>query len=125
VTALAVSSAGMVAALVLARRYPESAYLYMVGAAFFGGLFVWVIIFVTHFAFRRRHRGAREGPVRFAPRGPWSSLVGLAALTAVLVSTWWIPGMRITLVAGLPWLVFISLCYLLWRARRRRRPVTS
>ena len=125
VAALAVSSAGMVAALVLARRYPESAYLYMVGAAFFGGLFVWVMIFVTHLAFRRRYPGAREGALRFAPPRPWSSLTGLAALMAVLVSTWWIPGMRITLVAGLPWLAFISLCYLLWRARRGRHHLTS
>ena len=95
----------------------------MLGAAFFGGLFVWMMIFVTHLAFRRRYRGAAGGaaPPRFAPPGPWSSLAGLAALTAVLVSTWWIPGMRITLSAGLPWLVFISLCYVFW-ARLRRLP---
>ena len=122
VAALAVSSGGMVAALLLDLRYRETAYLYMLGAAFFGGLFVWMMIFVTHLAFRRHYRGAVNGfaPVRFAPRRPWSSLGGLLALAAVLVSTWWIPGMRITLVAGLPWLVFISLCYLLWVTLRRR-----
>jgi L-asparagine transporter-like permease len=122
VAALAVSSGGMVAALLLDLRYRETAYLYMLGAAFFGGLFVWMMIFVTHLAFRRHYRGAVNGfaPLRFAPRGPWSSLGGLLALAAVLVSTWWIPGMRITLVAGLPWLVFISLCYLLWVIMRRR-----
>src|SRR6266852_7820169 len=122
VAALAVSSGGMVAALLLDLRYRETAYLYMLGAAFFGGLFVWMMIFVTHLAFRRHYRGAVNGfaPVRFAPRGPWSSLGGLFALAAVLVSTWWIPGMRISLVASLPWLLFISLCYLLWVTLRRR-----
>jgi hypothetical protein len=40
------------------------------------------------------------------------------ALTAVLISTWWVPGLRITLKAGVPWLVFISLCYLVWRKVR-------
>jgi L-asparagine transporter-like permease len=114
VAALAVSSAGMVAALLLDLRFRETAYLYMLGAAFFGGLFVWMMIFVTHLAFRRRTAVAGTPPLRFAPRGPWSSLAGLAALAAVLLSTWWIPGMRITLGAGLPWLAFISLCYLLW-----------
>lgn len=142
VAALGVSSAGMVAALVLNLRYRETAYLYMLGAAFFGGLFVWMMIFLTHLAFRRHHAHraaparaasfdaahdkndapANPVPLRFAPRGPWSSLGGFIALTAVLVSTWWVPGMRITLVAGLPWLVFISLCYLLWSARRGSRP---
>src|SRR6266852_3965203 len=76
VAALAVSSGGMVAALLLDLRYRETAYLYMLGAAFFGGLFVWMMIFVTHLAFRRHYRGAVNGfaPPRFAPRGPWSSL---------------------------------------------------
>ncbi len=32
-----------------------------------------------------------------------------------LLLTWWVPGLRITLKAGVPWLVFISLCYLVWR----------
>jgi L-asparagine transporter-like permease len=123
VAALAVSSCGMVAAFALNLHYQETAYLYMLGAAFFGGLFVWMMIFVTHLAFRRRYRGATEdsAPLRFAPRGPWSSLAGLAALAAMLISTWWIPGMRITLEVGLPWLVFISLCYLAWSVRRSRQ----
>lgn len=29
--------------------------------------------------------------------------------------TWWVQGLRITLKAAVPWLVFISLCYLVWR----------
>ena len=124
VAALAVSSAGMVAALLLDRFFQQTAYIYMLGAAFFGGLFVWIMIFVTHLAFRQRYRDAPEdsAPLRFAPRGPWTSLAGLVALLGVGVSTWWIPGMRITLVAGLPWLAFISLCYLLWARLRPARP---
>lgn len=117
--ALLASSAGMVAALVLDLRFAETAYVYMLGAAFFGGLFVWLMIFLTHLAFRRRFAAGtgRVLPIRFAPPGPWSSLAGFLALVAVLISTWWIPGMRITLQAGLPWLAFVSLCYLFWARR--------
>jgi L-asparagine transporter-like permease len=118
--ALLVSSVGMFAALLLNTLYRETAYLYMFAAALFGGMFVWMMIFVTHLMFRRR--GPR-GAMRFAPPGPWSSLVGLAALTAVLVSTWWVPGLRITIKAGLPWLVFISLCYFAWTLRRAATPL--
>lgn len=114
VVALLVSSVGMVAALFLERRYSATAYVYMLGSAFFGGIFVWLMIFVTHLAFRRRTAKWPQPPRRFAPRGPWSSLLGLGGLTAVLVSTWWIPQLRITITAGLPWLLFISLCYLVW-----------
>jgi len=122
VAALLISSAGMVAALGLNYLYSSSAYIYMLGAAFFGGLFVWMMIFITHLSFRV------HGPVgakRFAPRGPASSVIGLAALTAVLISTWWVPGLRITLEAGIPWLAFISLCYFAWarnNASRRTAP---
>jgi L-asparagine transporter-like permease len=115
VAALLVSSAGMIAALFLEHWFQATAFVYMLGAAFFGGIFVWLMIFVTHLAFRRRTAGWPQPPMRFAPRGPWSSLFGLIALTAVLVSTWWVPGLRVTLTAGFPWLAFISLCYLVWR----------
>src|SRR5437899_12138778 len=55
VHALLLSSEGMFAALLLEHFLQQSTYLYMLGAAFFGGLFVWMMIFVTHLAFRRRH----------------------------------------------------------------------
>ena len=121
VAALLVSSAGMIAALFLEHWFQATAYVYMLGAAFFGGIFVWLMIFVTHLAFRRRTARWPKPPTRFAPRGPWSSLFGLLALTAVLVSTWWVPGLRITLTAGFPWLAFISVCYLVWRTVRSRK----
>ena len=125
VVALLVSSIGMVAALFLEHRYSATAYVYMLGSAFFGGIFVWLMIFVTHLVFRRRTAKWPQPPRSFAPRGPWSSLFGLAALGAVLVSTWWIPELRITLTAGLPWLLFISLCYLVWSKVRSRPPVAG
>jgi L-asparagine transporter-like permease len=118
VIALLVSSAGMFAALFMDHWFHATAYVYMLGSAFLGGIFVWQMIFVTHLAFRRRTARWEKPPMRFAPRGPWSSLFGLAGLTAVLISTWWVPGLRITLIAGVPWLVFISLCYLVWRKVR-------
>jgi amino acid transporter, AAT family len=122
VTALFASSIGMVAALFLERRYSGTAYVYMLGSAFFGGIFVWLMIFVTHLTFRRRTARSAQPVKRFGPRGPWSSLFGAAALGAVLVSTWWVPGLRITVTAGLPWLLFITLCYLGWRNTHPRGP---
>jgi AAT family amino acid transporter len=122
VTALLASSIGMVAALFLERRYSGTAYVYMLGSAFFGGIFVWLMIFVTHLMFRRRNAGSGQARVRFGPRGPWSSLFGVAAMGAVLASTWWVPGLRITLTAGLPWLLLITLCYFVWRKTHSGNP---
>ena len=121
VLALLVSSAGMIAALAMDHWFHARAYVFMLGSAFLGGIFVWQMIFVTHLAFRRRISSSPAPAMRLGPRGPWSSIFGLMALTAVLLSTWWIPDLRITLIAGVPWLVFISLCYLVWRKARTPR----
>lgn len=120
IPALLVSSAGMVTALVLQLSFQSTrVFTYMIGAAFFGGLFVWMMIFLTHLRFRSRYRGAAgRPPARFAPPGPWSSLFGFTALFAVLLSTWKVPALQITLKAGLPWLALISLCYWVWTKTR-------
>jgi AAT family amino acid transporter len=122
VAALMISSVGMLVALVLNLLFQESAFLYTLGASFFGGLFGWMLIFITHLAFRRHfQKNGGSVPMRFAPPGPWSSLAGMLALIGVLISTWWIPGMKITILAGLPWLAFITLCYFLWKRTNRDR----
>ena len=120
VSAVLASSAGMVAAIMLSHYYEKSAFVYMIGLAFFGGPFIWIMILLTHLAFRRANARAGKPVLRFAPPGPWSSLFGLAALLGVLISTRWVPDFRITLLAGLPWLAFITLCYLVWRKTRSR-----
>ena len=66
--------------------------------ALFGGLFVWLMIFVTHIAFRR-------GAV------PVGSVVGALLVAAILVSTWFVPDLRSTLLAGGPWLLLLAIGY--------------
>jgi len=108
--ALLASTAGLAVAILIAALYPEGVYVYLLGIALFGGLFVWLAIFVTHVFFRRRRGGAF----------PRASVVGAAAITAILATTWWVEGMRVTLLAGLPWLGVLTLGYLWLRARQAR-----
>jgi AAT family amino acid transporter len=118
VPAVLASSVGMAAALILSHLFQNTAFVFMIGVAFFGGPFVWIMTLLTHLAFRRATARAQKNIVRFAPPGPWSSLFGLAALLAVLISTWWVPAFHITLLAGPPWLLFITLCYVAWKRTR-------
>jgi amino acid transporter, AAT family len=120
--AVMASGFGMVIALVLSRYFEQTAFVFMIGVAFFGGPFIWIMILVTHLAFRRANEREGKKVIRIAPAGPWSSLFGLVALVAVLISTWWVPGFRITLEAGLPWLAFVSLCYFAWTRWRAAHP---
>jgi AAT family amino acid transporter len=123
VAAVMASGVGLLIALFLSHFFESTDFfLFMIGVAFFGGPFIWIMILVTHLAFRRANERAEKPILRFAPPGPWSSLFGLVALVAVLISTWWVPGFRVTLVAGPAWLAILTICYLIWaRVGRDKR----
>ena len=117
VRALLVSSAGLGAAVVVRALWPDSAYVWFFGVALFGALFVWLMIFITHLAFRCHHDAQPGRPVpRRVPFARSASAVGAVAIVAILGSTWWVPDLRITLVAGGPWLAVLAAGYLMTRA---------
>lgn len=122
VNALLISTVGLLVATTVALLYPNQAYVYLFGVSLFGGLFVWLMIFLTHLFFRRKWEaayGVSGGRPAFRMWGyPYTTLLGLALITAILATTWWVEGMRITLIAGLPWLAIISLAYFIWSKSR-------
>lgn len=96
--ALVISSVGLGGAALVCALWPDSAYEALFGVALFGGLFVWLMIFVTHIAFR----GARR---------PLGSYAGAAMILAILVSTGWVDELSSTLIAGGPWLALLAIGY--------------
>ncbi len=120
--AVLASGGGMVAAMVLSKYFQDSLFVFMIGLSSFGALFAWLMTLLTHLAFRRYHRRHAKPYLQLGPAGPWVSLAGLAAVFAVTLSTWWVPGFRVTLLAGLPWLTVLTVCYFVWR---RNYPRTS
>jgi L-asparagine transporter-like permease len=115
VAAVLASSVGLVVALVLSEIFQRTAFVFLIGVAFFGGPFIWLMTLATHIAFRLRVAKENRAIVKIAPLGLWSSVLGILALLAVLASTWWIPDFHVALLAGLPWLVFLTVCYFIWR----------
>jgi len=110
--ALLLSTTGLVIATVIAVFYPSSAFVYLFGIALFGALFVWMMIFLTHLFFRRAWEGS--GPPRLPVRMmgyPYTSLLGLGLVAAIIITTWWVPGMRPTILSGVPWLAFLTMAY--------------
>jgi L-asparagine transporter-like permease len=115
--ALAVSTGGMIAAILLAIYAPAKAFLMLYGVAVAGMLFVWIIVLLTHLAFRRA-----LGPERIARLPlrlrffPYSTWLGIAALLGIVASTFFVEGLQYTVPAFAPFLLLISLAY--WRVRR-------
>jgi L-asparagine transporter-like permease len=117
--ALLFSAGGLGGAVLLAYRFPSSAYIYMLGVSLFGGLFAWLLIFITHLRFRKYWdaRPDRALPIRVR-YFPYTTITGGLAVLAVLACTWWVEGMRITIQAGIPWLVILTIAY--YAVGRRR-----
>jgi L-asparagine transporter-like permease len=114
VNALLLSSLGLALAVVVQARWENSAYVWFFGVALFGALFVWLMIFLTHLAFRR----ARSRDAAFSSRGAGiMSAVGALLIGGMLVTTWWVPGLRPTLLAGGPWLALLAVGYRVSRQR--------
>jgi L-asparagine transporter-like permease len=93
----------------------------MFGISLFGGLFAWLMIFITHLRFRKYWDSRRDRvlPVR-VKYFPFTTILGGTAVLAVLISTWWVDGMRVTLQAGIPWLLLLTVVYFTWGRQRER-----
>jgi len=117
--ALAVSTGGMIAAILLAIYAPSRAFLMLYGVAVAGMFFVWTIIVLTHIAFRRALGPERVAQLPMRLRFfPYSSLLGIAALLGLAASTFYVDGLQYTIPAFAPFLLLMSLAY--WKVRRAR-----
>lgn len=103
VNALLVASLGLGGAVLVRALWPDSAYVWFFGVALFGALFVWLMIFVTHIAYRGSSTGGGSAPL--------GSYAGAALVGGILISTWWVPDLRSTLVSGGPWLLLLAIGY--------------
>ncbi|MGC2106830.1 MAG: amino acid permease [Candidatus Acidiferrum sp.] len=115
--ALGVSTAGMVAATLLAFYAPGKAFLMLYGVAVAGMFFVWIIILLTHFAFRRKVKP--EIIARLPMRlwfYPYSTFLGIAAILGIAAGTFYVDGLKYTVPAFAPFLVLMSIAY--WRIKR-------
>jgi L-asparagine transporter-like permease len=117
VQALLLSSLGIALATVMSVLAPKSAFVLMIAVSSFGAMFTWMMIFVTHYAFRRA-RERSGAPLRFRMPGyPATTLLGAALMAAVLFTTAFTEPFRLTLLFGLPFLAALVACY---RLRYRR-----
>ncbi|KRU88821.1 amino acid permease [Pseudomonas paraeruginosa] len=119
--ALLLSSVGIALATLLNLVYPEQSFTLMMAVSMFGALFTWLMIFFTHLCFRRhraRHGGA---PLAFRMRlAPWSTLLGLLLMAAILATTFFTEAFRMTLVFGVPFLALLTALYLAFVRRPGR-----
>jgi L-asparagine transporter-like permease len=115
VRALLVSSVGLGLAVIIRALWPDTAYQWFFGVALFGGLFVYLMIFATHLAFRHQLDHSPSPPPVRLPFSRLASITGFVVVLATLVTTYWAPGLDWTLRAAGPWMLLLAIGY---RARR-------
>ncbi|MBA4288154.1 MAG: amino acid permease [Pseudomonas sp.] len=112
--ALLLSSSGIALATLANLMYPEGSFVLMMAISMFGAIFTWFMIFLTHFCFRRYHE--RNGGLQLSFRMrlfPYSTLLGLVLMGAVMITTYFTEAFRMTLVFGVPFIVILTVIYYL------------
>jgi L-asparagine transporter-like permease len=111
--ALLTSTAGIVAAILLAIFAPKNAFLMLYGAAVAGMLFVWFIILNTHLRFRKALTRKRllQLPMRLRVH-PLFTLAGIVLIVAIAITTFLVDGLQWSVPAFCVFLVVLSLLYL-------------
>jgi L-asparagine transporter-like permease len=126
VQALLLSSIGITVAALLSIVAPKSAFILMVSISAFGTMFAWMMIFVTHYRFRRVQARTGAAPLRFRMPGfPATTLLGATLMAAVLLTTAFTEAFRMTLVFGVPFLLCLTVTYWIWYRRNARTAVSS
>jgi AAT family amino acid transporter len=116
--ALLASTAGIIAAILLAIFAPKNAFLMLYGTAVAGMLFVWLVILNTHLRFRRTISSEQLArlPMRM-PGHPFFTVVNIVLLLGISATTFFVDGLEWSIPA---FAVFLSAISLLYLVRRRQ-----
>lgn len=124
VSALFLSTIGIALATIVTIVSPNQAFMLMMGISMFGAMFTWMMIFVTHLYFRKKwdKAGGRKLPVRMWGY-PYLTLLGVILMLAIIITTWFTDMFKTTLLTGVPFLLMISIGYMIWKKANARNIV--
>jgi L-asparagine transporter-like permease len=115
IAALLVSTLGIGLAAILNILYHDRSFLLMLAISMFGPMFTWLMIFITHLRFRKQNLNTT---LPFRMWGyPYTSLLGAVLMSAALITTLFTQAFRPTLIYGVPFLLTLTVVYLLRRTR--------
>jgi amino acid transporter, AAT family len=120
--ALLASTAGIIAAILLAIFAPKNAFLTLYGIAIAGMLFVWLVILNSHLRFRKAVPRERLSglPMRLKAH-PLFTVAGIVLLMAIAITTFFVDGLQWSVPAFAVFLGFITLLY----SRNRHRKLAE
>jgi amino acid transporter, AAT family len=117
--ALLVSSYGIVGALIFERWAAQRAFVYIMGAAFSGLIFSWVVSLAAHVSFRRKLTREQIAtlPLR-SPLGAWGSMLGFVLVSAAVIQT--LRASRMNEIGGLVFFAGLTIAYFILKRKREQ-----
>jgi AAT family amino acid transporter len=118
--ALLTSTAGIIAAILLAIFAPKNAFLMLYGTGVAGMFFVWLVILHTHLRFRQALTKERllGLPMRLRAH-PFFTLLGIILILSISIATFFVDGLQWSVPVFCGFLFLISLLYLQRRRHAR------
>lgn len=113
------SGAAMLAGFALSFILPRQVYLFLVSSGGFSLLFTYLVILVTHYKFRQAYGCPPKGKCQLVGY-PYTSWLAISMLIIIIASMPLVPGQGSGLVAGLIFIAFYAISYLLSNYVRRK-----
>lgn len=104
------SGGAMLIALLLGNILPKKIYVFLVSSGGFSFLFVYTVILITHYKFRKINGCPPKGKCQL-PGYPYTTLLAIIALITIIASMPLVPGQGSGLSAGLLLIGFYSIIY--------------
>ncbi|WP_028777884.1 amino acid permease [Shimazuella kribbensis] len=113
--ALLASSVGLAIAMLLNVLTPN-AFGQLFGISIFGGIFVWIMIFITFLRFRKEN-GKLQSLSYHAPLHPIPAFAGLLLLIGIMVTMLFSADWQYAWYFGAPWIVLVLISYYFYGRR--------
>ncbi|MED3718104.1 amino acid permease [Geobacillus thermodenitrificans] len=115
IKALLISTAGIAISAIVSAFLPDTSYTVMMGISMFGAIFTWFMVFVSHLFFRNKWNQMNGRPLPIKMIGfPYLTILGGVLLLSLMITTWFTP-FKTMLQFGIPWLLLLSIAYVLWK----------
>lgn len=121
VHAVWMSAGGIAVAALVYALVPEGGFGIMMSLATFGALATWFMILVTHVSFRKKVRSEQAALEFKLPGYPGASILGAVLLAGLLVTSFFVPEFKYTLIFGVPFVIVMSVLYKLVFAGKSQR----
>lgn len=108
----------MLIAVVLNYLIPKKVFLLVASLATFATVWVWMMILLSHIAFRRKLNAHQVKQLKFAlPGGEWTAGFGVLFMLFIVGLIGYFPDTRLSLYVGMVWILLLTISFYLTKKR--------